>query len=99
MDGIGSIIINTQAEGGWTLVDNTVLFIGALTIGFDGHASAMDATSLPEPLTTQLLRGLMRQLSSDFQIIKKEKTPLAYTGVHNKGSWPEPWHSEHWSGR
>ena len=99
MNGIGSFTARTQAEGGWALVDNDLIFIGALTIGFDGHASAMAATSLPELLATQLSQGLMRPLSSDFQIIKKEKTPLAYTGAHNKGSWPEPWHSEHRSGR
>ena len=75
-------------------------FLSVLTMGFDGHASAMAATSLPELLATQLSQGLMpRPLSSDFQIIKKEKTPLAYTGAHNKESWPEPWHPEHRSGR
>ena len=37
MDGIGSFTARTQAEGGWALVDNDVLFIGTPTIGFDGH--------------------------------------------------------------
>jgi hypothetical protein len=58
VDGILSFTARTEAEGGLVSLDHDFV---AVTIGFDGHASAMPAMLLPELLATQLS---MRSFSS-----------------------------------